>query len=437
MVFGPMWIAASGISAHADAMSVEADNIANVNTDGFKRAAVAFNDLYETTVRQNKIGLGSQLAGVSRDFTQGSLKNTGVTNDLSFDGDGFFVVKGQIDGQREATRYVRDGHFIINEQGNLSTIHGLELQGWQVDVVGDPVTNRLGAINVKDRVLSPRATAKASVTGNLDKTDKILAAFDKDKTPTTTNLSTSITVFDSLGEGHQIGVHFRKDGETPAGSGKHQWTWYATVDGSEVIGGTKGVAYQGGTGKMVFGDDGKMESIDTTTTTWQFAGTDPAKTQTIDINMGDPTNKGGSGLLGMRQFAEPHGLGRIAQDGYASGRLRGVTYDDAGNVLGKFSNDQIAVVGRIALAKFSNNNGLSREGLSMFRETPDSGQPTIVSPRLGTATKLAPTSLEQSNVDLSREFPVMIAVERGAQANATMFKSANEMSKELANLARG
>ena len=418
-----MFSAISGLRGHQEMMDVIANNIANVNTVGFKSGRVNFQDILSQTVHgatapsgglgsinPAQIGLGMTVAGIDVLQTQGNLQSTGKTTDMAIQGDGFFV---ESDGS--STVYTRDGAFDIALDGSLANPgSGLKVQGWQADANGkiditQPITNLVIPIGQRTTAL---ATSHVTLSGNLDAgaTGPVVGP----PAVAATTVPTTMTVFDSLGIAHSVKVTFTKTAVA------NQWTWVASKDPADT---GIGIAAAGTTnqGTLTF-TSGGVYSASTGTLAFTFPDGATSTTPAIDLSA-------------MTQFSgtsQPAGQ----TDGFASGTLVTFAVGNAGELSGVYSNGQTQVLGQIALANFLNSAGLLRAGQNNFAATSASGAANIGTAGTGGRGTVTTGALEMSNVDLATQFTGMITAERGFQANSRVITTSDEMLQELVNLKR-
>ncbi len=429
-ILSSLYSSVSGLGAHGKAMDVVSDNLANVNTIGFKAGRGRFEDVLGQSVSQqvteSQTGHGSRLAGVDQVYSQGALLGSGVATDLAITGDGFFITRGNLQGNA-GSYYTRNGQFNLDNQGRLVNGQGLVVQGYQADAMGN-ISGTLGDVIVASNATSePRATTQATVAANLNATAPAVPAFDPANPGTTSNFSTSMRVYDSLGAEHTVDVYFRQ-------SSPGNWEWRALADGDEVVGGTPGGATEIASGTLTFDTSGALTAQTTAASSVDFIGAAPG--QTITWNFGDDIASGGTGRAGSTQYAAPSAMSNIQQDGFTAGSLAGINVTSDGRIMGAFSNGDQRVLGQVAVARFRNNNGLARSGSSMFAATVDSGQPLIGTAGSGGNGSIASGSLEQSNVDMAQEFVNLIQYQRGFQANSRTISTADEMLQDLMNMKR-
>jgi flagellar hook protein FlgE len=373
-------------------LDVTGNNIANVNTTGFKASSVQFQDTLSQMTQgaggpqaqaggtnPAQVGLGVQVAGISTNFTQGSSQATGKATDMMISGDGFFVTtKG---GEQ---LYTRAGAFELDSTGRLVSPDGAILQGWMADADGKvPVGGPIGAID-----LSPDAISKAVQTDEVVLAGNLPSDAANDAEP----LVRDIEIFGPDGTKSTLSLTFTKT------AGANEWT----------------VAGAGGTATITFDASGKVVGAPSLTTSTG-----------IDVKLSAL-----SGYAGMTT------VGFDSQNGRAAGSLESFTMSPDGTLMGSFSNGDQAVVGRVALANFTNPGGLEKAGSSSYRVTANSGQVQLGTAGTGGLGTLAGGSLEMSNVDLSQEFTNLIVAQRGFQANARIITTSDEVLQELTNLKR-
>jgi flagellar hook protein FlgE len=432
MVLRAMYTGVSGLRAEGEALGVVGDNIANVNTVGYKRQRAIFQDVLGHSILAGTAsampGSGVRMGDVQQMFTQGSLANTGVSTDVALNGDGFLVVSGTVDGIT-GNFYTRAGQFVIDNQGFLVNSDGMKVQGYAANpdlTLQAAVTS----LKVPTASLAPHATEQITVTANLDAgADVPLNPFDINNPPLNSDSTTSITVFDSLGEARTLDVYFVKTAD-------NAWEYHVLADGAELNGGTAGTFTEVGQGTLTFDTNGALLDAQTPDLTVDFAGgATPGQVITMDFG-DDITNDGASGLGGTTQFASASAVSSQSQDGYASGEFSGVAIDGVGLVQGLYTNGQKIAIGQLAVAKFRSNDGLGRAGSGLWIETRDSGTAALGAASTGGRASVSAGALEQSNVDLAEEFVGLIQHQRSYSANSKTITTADEMLQELINIKR-
>ncbi|MDP9388632.1 MAG: flagellar basal-body rod protein FlgF [Actinomycetota bacterium] len=397
-----MYSGVSGLRGHQTMMDVVGNNIANVNTAGYKTAQVVFQDLLSQVLQgaglpegaggtnPAQVGLGMRLAGVSTSFTQGGLQNTGRATDLSIQGDGFFVVRTAAEAF-----YTRAGAFSFDATGRLVTPSGAVVQGWPADATGVVNTNGPVADIVMPvgQVLDPARTTIVELGGNLP-SDAAVG----------TEIVSSITAFDAQGSAVPVAFVCQK-------TGAGQWSVTATSNGATV-----------GTATLTFDAAGTLTSPGTTTLTMPDGSTLTARLGAA----GQP----------LTQFAQLNTVAALSQNGSPAGSLQSFSISPDGVVTGVFSNGRNQPLAQIALANFNNPNGLEKVGDSMFRPTVNSGVQQIGAAGGNGRGMLAGGTLEMSNVDLAQEFTNLIVAQRGFQANSRVITASDELLQDLVNLKR-
>ena len=420
-----LYAGASGLAGNSLELAVVGDNIANANTIGYKAHRAAFEDALAQSLIgiSGQRGMGVQLQSVQRMMTQGAMVGTGGPTDLALQGPGFFIVRGNANG-REGTFYTRAGQFTLDNEGYLTTGNGLRVQGFPADAAGN-VERTLGDLRVTGIASTPRATTEVKLRANLQADAPILPAFDPNDPSATSNFSTSVTIFDSLGKAHQMEVFYRKTAEG-------EWEWHGLVDGASVAGGTPGTPSEVASGTLSFDTDGKLADSTYTSSFTPVGGS----TQTISFDLGDPTGAGGAGLSGITQFASPSAVSFINQDGYAAGNFASVSIESDGSIVGSFTNGQSRVIGQVAVADFAAAEHLERLGGNLLAASQASGEANVGAPTTGGRGTVVSGALEQSNVDLANEFVRMIAAQRGFQANSKTLTTADQLLSDLIQLKR-
>ncbi|RPJ02066.1 MAG: flagellar hook-basal body complex protein, partial [Deltaproteobacteria bacterium] len=233
------------------------------------------------------------------------------------------------------------------------------------------------------------------------------------------NFSTTLSIYDSLGQSHAVQVFFRK-------TAANAWDWHALIDGGEITGGTKGVYQEVGGNSLDFDASGVLQpplSVDFNTVQIQFANGSTIDSGTIDID-----------YTGTTQYGSPSAIQQLNQNGYAAGTVSGVAIDEEGNLVANYTNGTLKKIARLGLVDFSNLNGLARKGSTLFQATTTSGDPLYNKPGVGGMGKISSSMVEESNVDLAAEFIKMIVIQRGYQANTKVITTTDEMLSQLINV---
>lgn len=431
MVLRAMYSGVSGLRAEGEALGVVGDNIANVNTVGFKSQRAIFQDVLGHSILAGTSsalpGSGVRVGDIQQMFTQGTLSNTGVATDLALNGDGFFVVNGNVDGIA-GNFYTRAGQFTIDKDGYLTNPAGLKVQGYQANADGT-FDASISSVRAPTAALPAQVTANISVTANLDASAATPTAVWNAQDPAnTSNNSTTITVYDSLGDAHTVDVYFRKTAD-------NTWDYHALVSGADLNPPVAGNA-EVGSGNLSFTTNGALDTLTTTTAISIDFGGGATAGQAIALDFGTPIAAGGTGLDGTTQFASPFSVSAQSQDGYASGDFSGVAVDGQGVVMGLYSNGQKIAMSQLAIAKFRSNDGLGRAGQNLWIETRDSGTAAMGTAASGGRAAVSAGTIEGSNVDLAEEFVGLIQHQRSFSANSKTITTADEMLQELINIKR-
>jgi flagellar hook protein FlgE len=400
--------ALSGLQANSTALDVVGNNLANMNTQGFKSDDVLFEDAMNAANASLQVGSGVQSTLTSTNFTQGSLQTTGQPLDAAIQGNGFFVVQDAAGN----TSYTRDGSFSINSAGDLVTSTGDLVQGWSA-VAG--VLNASGptsAISIPSLTsLPPTGTANMTLTANLDATAEKGTTF-----------STPIQVVDSLGNDHTLTVTFT---ETAANA----WSYEVDIPGQDVSGGTAGTPSSLAKGSLTFNSSGELTSPASGTPinlTTSGALTDGAKALNINWNLYDSN---GNPLL--TQFAEASAASGTTQDGVQPGTATGVTLQNGGELVASYSNGQQVTIAQLAVASVANPDSLIAVSDNNFTVGPQTLAPSVGTAGTGTRGNIVGGSIEASNVDMATEFTNLIIYQRGYEASSKVLTTQNQMDQML------
>lgn len=423
-------IALSGVNAAQKDLDVTANNIANVNTIGFKESRAEFADVYANSIFANaktQTGSGVQTAAVSQQFHQGALQFTNNSLDMAINGSGFFVVSNEI-GSLDRT-FTRAGAFRLNDEGYVTNSQGHYLQTYQANADGTPAglgINSTQALKIPDKAGQPQATGNVKTGINLPtKADTLpLAGFDPTDSETYTS-STSMTVYDSLGDTHTLTQYFVKTG--PANPGDpNTWEMFVYVDGENSLG-TEAVTVPPGpptnpptpgqqivSHPLTFDNAGQLidstppaPTVDELTTQPLGFGNGSDPNQTIDIKISSATLNSGA-----------FEVTENTQDGTTVGRLTKVDVGPDGLVQATYSNGSTENLGIVAMARFPNEQGLTQIGDTQWRESLLSGDVVTGQPNTGVFGKVSVAALEQSNTDLTSELVDLITAQRNFQANS-------------------
>jgi flagellar hook protein FlgE len=398
----------SGLDASSTALSTISNNLANLNTTGYKDTSVNFQDMFYQLMGSNgagdllQVGAGTSVASIGTNFSGGSVQNTGVTTDAAITGNGFFIVQNGA-----STYYTRAGDFTQDSNGYLVTADGYQVIGYPA-VSG--VVNSSGAlapIQVQDGMVNPpQATSTMSIAANLSSDAAVGDSY-----------SVNTTIYDSLGTSHVLTVDFTR---TATG-----WSYNATLPASDL---TAGSATTVASGNLSFDGNGNL-----TSTAPVAINISNLANGASNMNVNWELASSGQGLI--TQLSGASSTSATTQDGYGSGTLTGFTINSDGTIIGSFTNGTKAL-GQIALANFANLQGLSKQGDNNFAATMSSGSAVVGAPGTSSLGTLTGGALENSNVDMSTEFSNLIIAERGYQANAKSVTTFDQIAQDTINMIR-
>jgi flagellar hook protein FlgE len=422
-----MQLGVSGLRAEGDAIGVVSDNIANLNTPGFKRQRAEFEDVFNRGGSGTASGGGIRLGGIQQVFGQGALNQTGLATDVALNGDGFFLVAGNVNGLT-GTFYTRSGQFRIDPAGSLVDPMGLQVLGRTMRSDGT-LAAAITPLTVPTGAIPAEATTELTVTANLDASAVVPSdPFDVQNPSTTSSMGTTIEVFDSLGAPHSLEIYFNN-------LGPGQWEYRAIMRGDDLDPNQPGTNVEVGSGSLSFTSDGALDTFSPNQpVTIDFAQASPG--QAIEVDFGTAIAEGGGGLDGTTQFSMPGGVSSQSQNGFASGALTGINIAADGTVLGLYTNGRSVPVGQLQVAKFRSTDSLARAGNNLWVETAESGAAAVAAPGAGGRGQVSAGSLEASNVDLGEEMVTLIQHQRAFSANSRVIASADEMLSQLMQLKR-
>lgn len=405
--------ALSALNADTTAIDVVGNNLANLNTAGFKASDVSFHDLVTQSIGaglgDTQVGFGVGTPVTLAQFSQGAIQSTGGPLDAAIEGDGFFVVNTA----GGATEYTRGGNFEVDSNGNLTTSTGEVVQGW-AETNGVVNTNApVGNITVPvGSLAAPVATTSASVTLNLDSTQTTAG------TPNT--FSTSMQVYDSLGTAHTITMTFTQT-STP-----DQWSYSMSFPNSDLT-----AAGTPTTGTLTFDSQGTLTSpapADPQPVLKATGLSDGAADMNITWNLYNGTTPQ------ITQFAQPSATSALTQNGSAAANLVSVGLADGGRILAQYSNGQQEVVGQMAMASIRNPDSLIAVGNNNYQLSADTATPAVGLPGTGGRGSVMGGAVESSNVDIATEFTNLIVFQRGYEANAHVVTTVDQLSQDTINL---
>jgi flagellar hook protein FlgE len=413
--------ALSALNATSTAVDVVGNNLANLNTPGFKTNVVYFRDLVTQSLGaglgETQVGFGTGRPLTIRQFTQGAIQSSTGLLDAAVQGDGFFVAKNA----QGNTLYTRAGNFQVDDSGNLKTNTGERVQGW---TTMDTTTGALDTNGAIGDIVVPVGAAKQPIASGqftLDLNLNSSAAADD-----TSKFSDTIKVYDSLGTTHVLTVHFQK-------TDANQWSYNITIPGEEISGGTAGTPFDisGASGTLTFGNDGQLTSPAVGTPI--VVAIPGLTTGAADMNLEwNPYNSTGSGRI--TQFGQPSAPSASSQNGSAAAQLIRVGLADGGKILAQYSDGQQVVVGQVAMASVRNPESLIAAGNNNYQVSARTATPAIGLPNTGGRGDIVGGAIESSTVDIAREFTNLIVLQRGYQANSRVITTVDELSQETINL---
>ncbi|HEY3454922.1 MAG TPA: flagellar hook protein FlgE [Bryobacteraceae bacterium] len=415
-------IALSGLKAQSQAINTTGNNLANMNTDGFKQSAVNFKDLFSEFLGVSsgfQTGLGVSPPVSTQLFTQGPIQSSLSPLAAAVQGDGFFLVQSPADQQL----FTRDGNFLLDETGVLKTQTGERVQGWMASASGAINTSGVpGDIALPSgAILPPVATQSFSMNANLDASSAVSTTF-----------SQPLTVVDSLGNTHDLTLSFTK-------TGTNTWSYDVTIPAADV--GATGAPVSlltplvpAGPYTVGFKTDGTIDPALTTGGTAPVSATatglaDGAADLTMSWNLFDAN---GNGTL--TQYGQPSSVGGSKQDGTQAAQLTSVSIQNGGQIVATFSNGQKRVEAQLALASIQNPTSLQNAGNNNFAATSDTANPAIGIPQTADRGQILGGALEGSNVDMATEFTNLIVYQSAYQANSRVISTADQMNQDLFNV---
>lgn len=428
------YISLSGLSAAQLDLNTTSNNIANSNTFGFKESRAEFGDVYSNSIFTNAKttpGSGVQANKVAQQFHEGSSVYTNNPLDLRVAGTGFFAVaKDRLAPQ--SNELTRNGAFHLNKDNYMVSSNDEFVLGYQVNPdTGDVLSYEPSPLNIPAEFGKPKQTANINVGVNLPANGDLKdpALFDYED-PETFNRSTSSTIYDSMGQSYKLTTYYLKDQTQP-----NTWQVYYTASDSE---GEKPVNIVGGdaaspTGHaghtMKFNNDGTLASING----GNNVVSEPLGSgeNALDLNGADINQTLSFGLDSATQFAAPFELSKFDEDGATTGFLTKLDFDEAGSVLGTYSNGENITLGRIALVRVSNEQGLDKKGGTQWDATTASGARMWGESNKGSFGTINSGTLEQSNIDMTQELVDLISAQRNFQANSRALEVHNQTQQTI------
>ncbi len=419
----------SGLRGASAKLDVTGNNIANANTVGFKQSQAQFSDVFANALGggRNQIGIGTQLAAVAQEFTQGNVTPTNNPLDVAITGNGFFRMSNN-----GTVSYTRNGQFHLDKDGFLVNASNYNVTGFSADASGHiipnipvnlrlptadmtpkPTTSFMAGVNLDARVDLTTQTTTPATSPTTPPTIPTFSATD----PKTYAHSTSGEIFDSFGNSHLMTLYFQRT--NPAAPAASAWNVFATVEGATSASGVPFLSPL----NLTFDQSGIMD-----------ASVAPVN---VNVTFDDPTIQPLAFSLDLTrstQFGSKFGVNAMNQDGFASGRLAGYSISDNGEIRASYTNNVTRTVGQLALAGFSNPNGLKSMGNNQWGETAESGLPLVGIPQTGILGSLQSSAVEESNVDLTTELVSLIMTQRVYQANAKTIETQDAVMQTVMNI---
>lgn len=403
-------IALTGLQADSIALSTIGNDLANLNTTAFKNQTVNFADMFYQSVGTSgsnaplQVGIGTRVASINSDFSQGNLATTGTATDMALNGSGFFVVN-----QAGTDQLTRTGNFQLSATGDLITSEGYGVQGYPSINGAVDLNAPLQTLNVPTaKTQLAHATTQVSFTASLNSAATVGTSF-----------TSSTGIYDSLGQEHNVSVVYTK-------TALNQWSYAVGLPSGQATAST------GNTGTLSFNPDGTLATPASNVAGVQFTGlSDNAHDLTLNLQLYD---SGGNGLI--TQGASASATNATSQDGFASGTYKSFSVDSDGILTATFTNDGTEVLGQLAIATVSNPEALTRDGSNLYSIDAASGTMNVGIANTGGRGIIAGSALEQSNVDISTEFADLIVAQRAFEANSKTVTAFDTVTQDTINMIR-
>jgi len=408
-------IALSALSADTTAISVVGNNLANLNTTGYKDVSLDFHNLMAQSIGTSstpaQVGMGLGQVGTSTSYVQGTLTTTSGPTDAAIQGEGFFVVQNSAN----QTLYTRDGSFQVDATGNLVTATGENVQGWTAT---NGVVNPNGAVGNLSIPLGSTVPAVATTTMSVNVNLNSQVA----TTDPGASFSAPVQVYDSQGSTHTLTINFTKTGD-------NAWSYKVTIPAGDLsTGGSTSLA----TGTMTFDSSGNLKT--------PAAAADPQSIKITGLADGAADMNIGWNLFGtggasnITQYAEASSVGAAKQDGAAAGSISNVSLQNGGLLVASYTNGQQLTVGQIALATIPNPESLNSVGNNELQASASTGTITVGAANSGGRGQIVAGSLESSNVDMATEFTKLLTYQRSYQAASRVITTSDQMLQDTENL---
>lgn len=399
----------SGLNAASKNLDVIGNNVANANTVGFKQSQTQFADMFANSLSGgggSQAGIGIKVAGISQQFGQGSITASSNLLDIAINGNGFYRLSDQ-----GTISYSRNGQFHADKNGYIVNGNAQRLTGYPANAAGQINTAAPVDLQISKSDLPPTSTSQVNALLNLDAREPALSPVAFNPTdPATYHRSTSVSIYDSLGNPSTLSTYFLK-------TAANTWDVFAANDGTVLNGGSA-------VGTLNFLPSGVLDPLSPST----FNVTAPVATGAVSplaFTMD---------FAGTTQFGSSFGVNALAQDGYTSGQLTGFSVGADGIIRGSYSSGKFLTLGQVALANFANPQGLEARGNNAWKESSTSGTAIVGTPGTGGLGVLQPGAVEDSNVELTGELVNMITAQRVYQANAQTIKTQDQLLQTMVNL---
>ncbi|MHB1676848.1 MAG: flagellar hook protein FlgE [Sulfuriferula sp.] len=403
--------ALSGLAAASQDLDVIGNNVANSGTVGFKQSQIQFSDVYANSLSgagASQIGIGTKVAQVAQQFTQGNITATSNPLDVAINGGGFFRMDNN-----GTVSFARNGQFQLDKTGYIVDANNDRLTGYTANAAGLLSTGAPADLNINTANLPPKTTSTVNALLNLNAASTVPTNAFNINDPTSYNNATSVSVYDSLGNSHILQTFYVTNG---AGS----WNVYATSDGVPI--GYTPPAAAVPVGTLSFSTSGTVTS-----------GSPIAVSMPVGTGAATPLNVSVN-YAGTTQYGSAFSVNSLQQNGYTSGQLNNFSIGKEGTITGSYTNGQTATLGQVVLANFTDPNGLQSMGNNQWVATAASGPPLVGTPGSASLGVLQSSATESSNVDLTTELVNMITAQRNYQANAQTIKTEDALTQTLINL---
>ncbi|WP_413110726.1 flagellar hook protein FlgE [Thaumasiovibrio sp. DFM-14] len=427
-------IALSGLGAAQKSLNTTSNNIANANTFGFKQSRAEFADVYSGSIFSNAKttnGQGVQTSTVAQQFHEGASIYTNNPLDMRISGTGFFAVAGN-NLQPNEHSLTRNGAFHLNRDNYMVNSEGQYLLGYDVDQATDQVVSyEPKALNVPDRYGQPRPSTDVTIGVNLpaNEAGKDVSQFNFND-PETFNKSTSVSVYDSLGQPYKMTTYYVKDA-----SAENKWSVYYTMTDAE---GEKPLRIENGQSSTLTGHTGSTLEFNSDGSIAVVNGGNPVISEELGPNGANLALNGADGAqkISMNydeptQYAAPFEIRRFNENGATTGFLSKVDIDPKGSIVATYSNGENVTLGRVAMGRVPNEQGLAQAGGTQWQTSQDSGALIFGEAGIGAFGTIKSGTLEQSNIDMTQELVDLITAQRNFQANSRALDVGNQLQQNI------